>query len=160
VSRSNLWLGVQLSCARYSDQLLYQFSCLAQSGLQAVLRTVNYGGSLDSTAGTVTRLRLQAGWCLGGSNPSRGKRFTKTSRPAVGPLGSFLRGKGAGAWSWPLSFVLCQGKECVELYLCFPCAFTVYTGTAVPVLLWDLRFSQWCSWGFSFVECDAVLFEQ
>jgi len=60
VSGTNLWLGIQLSCARYSDQLLYQFS-LAQSGLPAVLRTVDYEGSLDSTAGIVTRQRLQAG---------------------------------------------------------------------------------------------------
>jgi hypothetical protein len=38
----------------------------------------------------------------------------------MGTRGSFPGGKAAGAWSWPLTSIYCQGQECVELYLHSP----------------------------------------
>jgi hypothetical protein len=35
----------------------------------------------------------------------------------VGTRGCFPGAKAGGAWSWPLTSILCQGHECVELYL-------------------------------------------
>ena len=53
----------------------------------------------------------------------------KHPRPALGPTNSshstdnvdyFLRDKVAGAWSWPLSVLYCQGEELWQPYLCSP----------------------------------------
>jgi len=38
------------------------------------------------------------------------------AHPASYPMGtggSFLGGKAAGAWSWPLASIWCRGQECV-----------------------------------------------
>jgi hypothetical protein len=64
-----------------------------------------------------------------GSIPGRGRKFSlhhhcvqidSEAHPAsylMGTRGSFPGDKWAGARSWPLTFIQCQGYECVELYL-------------------------------------------
>jgi hypothetical protein len=41
----------------------------------------------------------------------------------MGTGGSFLRGKAAGAWSWPLTSKYCRGQEYLDLYIHSPYAF-------------------------------------
>jgi hypothetical protein len=62
-----------------------------------------------------------------------------------GYQGQFLRGKAAGAWSWPLTCIYCRGQECVDLYNHSPIPLhgvvfnQLSTGPTVPALwgLWD-----------------------
>jgi hypothetical protein len=73
--------------------------------------------SRDSLVGTAT------GNGLGGRGliTGRGKRFFSSQRPdrlwgtrnflSNGYRGSFLGGKAAGAWSWPLTSVSCRSQE-------------------------------------------------
>ena len=66
----------------------------------------------DSVVGMVTRWRTRR--C--GVRIAAGKReFFYMPKP---PNRALSRGKAAGAWSWPLTFIHCRGYEWVELYLC------------------------------------------
>ena len=95
-----------------------------------------------------------------GSNPGRGKKFFcspihpdrdwgPTSVLFCGYWGSFPGGKAEGEWSWPLSCILCQGYEWVELYLSSPYVptwrglekyYLLIPRRSVPVLKKTLRF--------------------
>jgi hypothetical protein len=91
----------------YNNFLALQFSvCIA----------LGYG--LDDQG---SRVRFSAG----AENFSLHHRVQNVSgaHPASYPMGtrgSFPGGKAAGAWSWPLTSILCRGQVCVKLYLHSP----------------------------------------
>lgn len=79
----------------------------------------------------IVGITSSCGQTVRGSNPCRSKLFfssPKSSRLTLGPnlspvywvLGFFTDGKVAGAWSWLLISIQCQGEECVDLNLCSP----------------------------------------
>jgi hypothetical protein len=72
---------------------------------------------------------LRRGWSMvrvlaGAGNFSLHRVQTGSgAHPASYPMGtsdSFVGGKAAGSWSWPLTFIYCGGQECVEFYLHSP----------------------------------------
>jgi len=42
---------------------------------------------------------------------------TQPASFSLGNMSSYLEGKAAGTWSWPLTSIYCWCQECVELYL-------------------------------------------
>jgi hypothetical protein len=87
-------------------------------------------GSLDSAAGTATRIRADRPMNRG-STLSRGRIFISSPKrpvrvwahPASYPMGtgwSFPRGEAAEACTWPLTPMWCRCQEWVKVYLHYP----------------------------------------
>jgi hypothetical protein len=88
--------------------------------------------SLKYSAGIAQRYSagLLAGWsgvrvltAAGNFSLHRSVQTGSGALPASYPMGtrgSSSAGKAAGAWSWPLTFILCRGQECADLYLHSP----------------------------------------
>jgi hypothetical protein len=94
----------------------YTFTCLQTGTLSSVGIALGYG--LDDRGSSVR--------FLGGSgnfSPHHRVQNGSGTHPASYPMGtrgSFLGGKAAGGWSWPLTSFYGRGQECVELYLHSP----------------------------------------
>jgi hypothetical protein len=83
--------------------------------------------SWNSAAGLMYPLRFCiATFCspeAGNFSPHHRVQTDSGAHPAsyqMGAGGSFPGSKEAGAWSWPLTSILCRDQECVELYLHSP----------------------------------------
>jgi hypothetical protein len=86
-------------------------------------------------------IRISSG--AGNFSPHHRVQISSGTHPASYPMAtrvSFLGGKVAGAWIWPLTSIYCRGQECVELYLHSPitlswrCAqLKESTGTTSPL---------------------------
>jgi hypothetical protein len=102
--------------------LYFDFFIEWYSYLMVVFRKYNFCHSRKSKDGL---FGIATGFGLDGqgSLPGRSKKFFSTPQrpdqlwgpPSLlcnGYQGSFPEGKAAGAWSWPLASIYCQGQEC------------------------------------------------
>jgi hypothetical protein len=92
------------------------------------LKLIQIQGDRNSSVGSSIANRVWTGWWKNqGSIPGRGNTIFY-SPPASGPAldltilllifaGFSVPGiEAARAWSWPLTYLLCRGLECVEIY--------------------------------------------
>jgi hypothetical protein len=79
-----------------------------------------WGSSVGIAAGYGLDDRVSnpgGGWEIFSSPPRRDQLLCPLSLLSNGYWCSFLWGKAAGGWSWPLTSFQCRGQECVALYL-------------------------------------------